>query len=198
MSITIKSRESRFANCTFRFPMGLPLNLFYLWSQVRWTEEGIRWNNINKLSTCLQLNGRYFIPSYFKALLLGSHDFMLSVCFSLSLVVSRLVRYWKWSDVRRFKSKIPAWNFDWRESLHSFPPTHTSLQSRRLLRIFKASYNVAAGLYLYVLCPCIKEYLYYVTNQQKHINNIFYFIIYYCWPTCFGRFCGHYLDVEQE
>jgi hypothetical protein len=25
---------------------------------------------------------------------------------------------------------------------------------------------------LYVPCPCIKEYIYYVTNQQMHISNL--------------------------
>ena len=49
--------------------------------------------------------------------------------------------------------------------------------------------------YLYVSYSWIKEYLYYVTNQQMHINKI-RFVMYNFSPTCCGRFCCHH-DVIQ-
>ena len=39
--------------------------------------------------------------------------------------------------------------------------------------------------------------LYYVTNQQIHVDKIC-FIIYCYSPTCFGRFCDHHQGVIQE
>lgn len=147
MSITIISRGSRFAVCTSHFSTRLPLNLFYLWSQVRWTDEGIWWNNINKLSTRLQLIGQCSNPSYFTALLLGSHDILLSGCFPSSVVVSRPVRYWKLPDVSRFKSTIAAWSLDWRGSPASMPANTCLIESRDSFALFKSSYNVSAGLY---------------------------------------------------
>lgn len=77
--------------------------------------------NRNKRSTCQQLIGQYFCSSYITAWLLRSHDILLYVCFSLSLVVSRPVRYWKWSDVRRFRSEISAHASTGAIGPHAFP-----------------------------------------------------------------------------
>lgn len=44
---------------------------------------------------------------------------------------------------------------------------------------------------------CVKENVCYITNQQRHINDIC-FTIYYPSPKCFGRFYEHHYGVIQN
>jgi hypothetical protein len=76
--------------------------------------------------------------------------------------------------------------------LHKNSPSCLHLRSQSI----PLGSKVIILYYLYISYSCIKEYLYYVINQQMPINKIC-FIMYIYSPTCCGHFCCHH-DVIQE
>ena len=55
------------------------------------------------------------------------------------------------------------------------------------LKMFSREWGVEGSLQTFA-----RIFLYYVTNQEVHTSKIYFVVSYFCWLTCFRRFCNHH------